>query len=85
MEATAAVMLQHRLHQRFVTMCHRTGRPLSAVMDPLVSDDDAAARARLRPVDPSGEDAVAKGPTWIGHIQEFCDPNHWLKILTKPL
>ena len=66
-------------------MFHRTGRPLSAVMDPVVLDDDVAARAQLCPVDPSGEDAVAKGPTWIGHIQEFCDPNHRLKILTKPL
>ena len=85
MEARAAVMLQYRLNQRFVTMCDRTGRPLSAVMDPVVSDDDAAARAQLRPVDPSGNDTVARGPTWIGTIQECCDPNHRLKVLTKPL
>ena len=54
-------------------------------MDAVVSGDDAAARAQLRPTNPSGEDTGAKGPMWIGRIETLCDPGHRLKIFTKPL
>ena len=85
MESSAAVILQHRLHKRFVTTCPSTKNVLSAVMDPVVSDDDAASRAQLRPIDPSGIDAVARGPTWIGKIATLCDPGHRIKCFTSPL
>ena len=85
MEATAAVMLQRQLHERFVTTCSQTGRVLSAIMDPVISDDDAASRAQLRPLDPTGNDIVGRGPMWIGEIRTLCDPNHRVKCFTGPL
>ena len=85
MEAKAAVLLQREIHERFVTTRLQTGRVLSAIMDPVISDDDAASRAHLRPLDPSGNDSDGQGPMWIGHIRMLCDPNHRVKCFTSPL
>ena len=86
MEPTAAALLQHKLHKWFVARCPATaGRVLSAMMDPVVSDDDAASRAQLRPVDCSVDDTVASGPSWIGPINMLADPGHRNKCFTAPL
>ena len=54
-------------------------------MDPVISDDDVAARAQLCLSNPSGIDAKAREPTWAGLIQMGSDPGHCTKILTNPL
>ena len=81
MEAAAAVIVQKRMTTRFVVMHPVSGKVLSAVMDPVVTDDDSVTRENLGPV------GNGKGccPLWIGEIKRDCDPGHRTKVFTGKL
>ena len=81
MEAAAAVIVQKRMTTRFVAMHPVSGKVLSEVMDPVVTDDDSVTRAHLGPV------GNEKGccPLWIGEIKRDCDPGHRTQVFTGKL